>query len=607
MRVVGARCVPLPRWWGAAVALASLPALADAWQNFGEPLAWRGAGRWYVDMPYHLALVGELSHRWPPHYPQVAGEPLSYHYLSHAWMAHLQAVSGVSADVVLMRAVPALMAVAVPVAIAAAGLRLTGLPAAGPVAVAVACWVGWMDVWGGSQRQPVLVYSPSLGFAVLLVMALLTLIVLRWRGDAARGSLALTVTLALVAGGAKATVLPLVVVGALAAAGVALLRRDPTYRRCLVDAAVTAVALGALMRLVLGSGGGLVVRPLDALAREWMGKALGPDAAPGALGLTGVTLVLVVAVLLPLAGGLAVLADPHLRWDPAVWMLLGVTAAANGALLVFGHLSGSQFYFPRTAAGATGVLVAWGLLHVTRGIGRVVPVALLAGAAGLGLAGLLAPADRGSVVAGVAVLVLLVAPVALVTVAVSRSTRRPRAGVAVALVALPVLGLPVTLAAVDPVPPPREVGPRSAYAFTADQRRAARFIRDHSDPDDVVTSNRHCVRPRMRVCESRRFWVAAYTERRVLVEGWQYTARANATEVRTSAYAPRTSPFWEPALLALNDGFYSRPTAAAARRLHELGVRWLFVDRTVQPVVDLSPYAERRLRTRHAEVWQLRG
>src|ERR1700750_2834163 len=54
---------------------------------------------------------------------------------------------------------------------------------------------------------------------------------------------------------------------------------------------------------------------------------------------------------------------------------------------------------------------------------------------------------------------------------------------------------------------------------------AARWIRHHSDVNALVMTNRHCtttVDP-TNGCDSRRFVVAAFSERQVLVEGWTAT------------------------------------------------------------------------------------
>jgi hypothetical protein len=83
-----------------------------------------------------------------------------------------------------------------------------------------------------------------------------------------------------------------------------------------------------------------------------------------------------------------------------------------------------------------------------------------------------------------------------------------------------------------------------------------------------------------KTCDSLSFWVAAFTERRVLIEGWGYTSK-NAqmgAALKVRRY-PNTLPFWDPALLSRNDSFLAAPTKEEALALRkDYGVRWVFTD-----------------------------
>ncbi|HYN94415.1 MAG TPA: hypothetical protein VES42_11255, partial [Pilimelia sp.] len=137
--------------------------------------------------------------------------------------------------------------------------------------------------------------------------------------------------------------------------------------------------------------------------------------------------------------------------------------------------------------------------------------------------------------------------------------------------------------------------------------RAARWVRAHARPGDVVATNAHCrsgdIRGR---CDSRHFWVAAYTERRVLVEGWGYTAGAHAQAARTGR-SHAVVPYWRPELLAANEALFRAPSPAAADRLRRAyGVRWLLVDLRVQrPPAGLGRVAALRLRVGRCAVYEL--
>ncbi|MEJ7743376.1 MAG: hypothetical protein WKF73_13005 [Nocardioidaceae bacterium] len=115
---------------------------------------------------------------------------------------------------------------------------------------------------------------------------------------------------------------------------------------------------------------------------------------------------------------------------------------------------------------------------------------------------------------------------------------------------------------------------------------AARWLRDHSSPDELVATNAHC-RDKVESgsgCDARHFWVSGYSERHVLVEGWAYIAPGTVGEPSNAVTNSSRAPFWDPQLLNRNDQAFGRPTAAALGVLREdYGVRWLFVDLS-QPV-----------------------
>ena len=133
---------------------------------------------------------------------------------------------------------------------------------------------------------------------------------------------------------------------------------------------------------------------------------------------------------------------------------------------------------------------------------------------------------------------------------------------------------------------------------------AARWIRDHSDVNALVMTNRHCtttVDP-TNGCDSRRFVVAAFSERQVLVEGW--TATPESAKLGPHGTDSVTVAYWHPDLLALNDGFIAHPTAAAAAALRAMGVKWIYVDHTRPYAATLEPYATLRFQASGVDVYE---
>jgi hypothetical protein len=155
-----------------------------------------------------------------------------------------------------------------------------------------------------------------------------------------------------------------------------------------------------------------------------------------------------------------------------------------------------------------------------------------------------------------------------------------------------------------PVPPLKPVKPDAYLAVGRDQIAAARWIRDHSDINDLVMTNRHCTMPvEPKKCDSRRFVVGAFSERQMLVEAWTPTVQAN--ELGPEGRDSITVDYWKPDILALNDGFVAQPDAEKARKLEDLGVRWVMVDFTRPHAATLEPFAKERMRNGYAAVYEL--
>ena len=116
-------------------------------------------------------------------------------------------------------------------------------------------------------------------------------------------------------------------------------------------------------------------------------------------------------------------------------------------------------------------------------------------------------------------------------------------------------------------------GPYPSVPLPKSRVDAARWVRDHSSPDDILATNAHCLSGDLNGCDSRSFWLSAYAERSVLIEGWGFAPRQAAVGL---------TPFWDSSLLALNETAFTAPTPAILDELRDRhGVRWLVVDRAV--------------------------
>jgi hypothetical protein len=136
---------------------------------------------------------------------------------------------------------------------------------------------------------------------------------------------------------------------------------------------------------------------------------------------------------------------------------------------------------------------------------------------------------------------------------------------------------------------------------------AGRWLRDHSSPDDLVATNAHCAYMEgSETCYNLHFAIAAYAERRVLVEGWGFSATAHVQAAKLNVYVGSV-PYWKPDVLADNGAVFNHPSDENVRKLRDkYGVRWLFVDETQGvPPVELTRYATLRYRAGPSVVYEI--
>jgi hypothetical protein len=621
-RICEAQTAWEPWWFGPLTSLATVAVLPMVLDYFPQvPLTWTsGFQRPQVDAYFHLALAGELAHRGPAAFPWVASEQLSYHWFSHAWVANLSVVSGVELDQTFFRFMPTVLPLAVALIIATAAARITGKAWAGPVAALLTLAGGDLSIFGQpTVNHPLNPASPSLGLSAPMLVALVVVLVCRWRREARAGAFILIPALALAIAGTKGSALPLVVAGMGMSIAAALLFNRRLLPVLILEGLVLVACLETAVAVIFhGAEGGMTVdlrlAPQAAPLFGWLG---GLDAVRTDGALAFVSVVMMFGVLARGAGMLLLFVTPKGRRDPLTWFLAGGGLAGVGALAVFAHPSSSQIYFANNAIPLLALGSTAGLASLVDRMGtRVVRPVLIGLVAGVFLVllpslllGVLSPAGgipqatRQLEIAG-AVLVLACFLVALFL--------RPLRGALLGTVVVTLLVAGVTSvadAAVDAgtsvvgnitvvantpgaTPVRAQTEPLTSRDFLAtsrDEINAARWIRDHSSIDDLVMTNRHCITPVAPYrCDSRRFVVAAFSERQVLLEGW---SSARSTELAPLGRQALYINYWKPQLLALNDRFIAKPDAVAAAKLSRMGVRWVFVDFTRPHAGTLEPFA----------------
>ncbi|MET9958696.1 hypothetical protein ABZ128_06330 [Streptomyces sp. NPDC006326] len=607
--------------WSWAVAGTVMLSSAYFFQDFLSryPVLPAGTGtRIFGDIPYMLSLAANAKQHAPPTLPQVAGEPLHYHWFSFAHMAMTDMVGHIDLAVVENRLmVPALAALAMLIT-AVVARRLTGRAWAGPLAAVLVFAVGEftaaypnnVDSWTLGAPAVRLMYwsSVSLAYSQPLLIALLGAV-----GDALRrkpeggggasersaplfggGGFVLVAMFALASSAAKASTLPVTLAG-LALAGLVLLvttRRIP-WRVVALGAIVAGAQLFATAAVFRFESYGLQIVPFGNLRQFW--------ADPRHARSTGVQAAVVVATLfafvlnhhVKLLGMLPLLWRRRLRLEPVQWFLFGAAVAGPAAYLVVkGYNAG---YFTIAALPFGVVLSAWGYCEtferaaLPRRAKAALAVATLAFVALLTFAiyrysdrwarfarhafG----ADQGrepyavllAALAAAAVLAAAALAAGLLWRALGRAwpALRGRGGI---------LLLTAGLAAGAPgifhdALQARETAWSGSWVMPGTQVEAARWIRGHSAPSDVLVTNSHCWQfddyadgP---ACDNvRSQWLSGYSERSVLIEGWAYAPRAVALTGGGTAYG---GPFWDQELFRLNEDAVYRPTAENLLRLRE--------------------------------------
>ncbi|WP_188191013.1 hypothetical protein [Nonomuraea sp. SYSU D8015] len=592
--VIGAfACVPgLRRHWRGAAVKERMPGWC-AWVLAGVVgylITWSALSLYrvpitsaYVDMPYHLALVGEAKHHMPPTLPSVLGERLSYHWFVYADMAATSWVTGIEPVTLVYRLSTLPMTAALVVLVAVLGRRVGGCWAAGAAAAGVTYFLFSPVLQEGvvftSRSMFTAWASPTQTFGALLFAPVVLLLVGRSRGWAALIVLLLTLT------GAKATFLPLLLAGLAVVVAVRWVveRRPPGA--WLAAAGITLVCLLIAQFVVFGRGAqGMDIAPFATMRVLW-GKVadLGmPELASVSPLPLAVLTVVHLFCLVCVWGGVAGLGRRAL--EPPLLLLLGMGAAGVGAAVVLGHPAESQLYFLEGARPYLSIAAVCGIMA------RRVPWAwagLGAGAAGL--------AAQTEVLGGP--LERVVAPYAVLAIGAAALWWRGTVPAAVALLA----GYAVPASAREVVVHVSPEQEEQVRLIPEGALEAGRWLRDHSSPDDVVATDLHCRPVPGRTCDSRHFWVSGFTERRVLVEGWGY-AESTLSRTRLFVNSYLRVPFADQARLAANDAVFAAPTADNVRRLaREYGVRWLFTG----PNPELAKFARLRFRNATSSVYEL--
>ncbi|MEV4135396.1 hypothetical protein AB0J72_24870 [Dactylosporangium sp. NPDC049742] len=613
------------------------------------------------DSPFHLALLGDAKHHMPLASPWLPEQPVLYHWFVYAEMASTSWITGIEPQVLLLRLSPLPMILGLLMLMAVLGKRLTGHWWAGAAAAVTTFFVlaptpyqwplhGWFSTFGtnvyedGSSLRAQLWTSPTQTFGAVL-FAGLALVLVDVLTERNRKRWALVVLLTAAVTGGKATFLPMLLAGVLLVVAVRLLTRRRVHPAALITAGVAFLALlFAQFVLFGGAAQGLAIDPLH--FAQISGAPYTAEFAMPLPGLTGLwRLLLVTAITIacwaciwPGLLGLAKLAkrrrpDLRISADPVV-LMFGIGLSGVGALLVFGHEGGAEGWFMVSGRPYLSLAAVVGLAMITpAGVPTRRMLTWVYGAMAVGAACLIVvhelnpkwiprPArfDGSSGMSALHLLWPYAAVFALLGIAalLLRRSSFPAKGTVVASMLAGVCLVTTLLHLHETTREANQTGWRGINQYQqfipAGTMEAGRWLRDHSDPDDLVATNAHCfvlAGTTPTECDNRHFAFAAYSERRFLIEGWGFTNRTHQMAAETGLNAV-FAPYWNQQLLSDNDAAFTTPSAATIGKLRDqYRVRWLFVYEASDPSgVTASPalgeFAQLRHRAGKIAVYEIR-
>ncbi len=555
----------------------------------------------YPDFPFFLGQIAQVDQHWPPTSAGLSGVALPYEWFVFFHIAAASQVTHVSIPLIALRLdyVPTVLVVAIQ--LLAVGRYIGRSAWVGAIAVGIVFLLGPLDLIATANqtaaRSNLVVHlwdSWTYPFGLMFFLGLLYLINERLRADTWRApgdmrSWMLIALLMIGASGAKATVLPVIIVGT----GMYAFIHVVTRRRVPIAAAMTTllgIALFAITYQVVYAGsapdtgitflvwlsGAPPVAFVDSIHHTLVRDILIPFAYAAALG----------GVLLPLIGMLYLLRRRHRTRIPAFVFALCLLVAGLVIASVVHQSSYSEGYFELTGYVAGAIVAAAGLRLAWLDIGRTTPitrravVVLFAGSVVLLLAAV--KIASGSTLAAVTDVrsYILIAVVVMVFVVVGAGVLRAAYGSASGAVALGLIPLAAAAALTQPlVIYPTVKGDISGVPATRAPTvlapgllTALYWLRDHMPADAVFAVNNHWLDPGR--TNGKYYYYTAFSERQVFIEAYdpiRYSITPGVATPTAAIFAYREK---------LNDAVFVQASAPALQTMtQQYGVRFLFVDR----------------------------
>jgi hypothetical protein len=138
------------------------------------------------------------------------------------------------------------------------------------------------------------------------------------------------------------------------------------------------------------------------------------------------------------------------------------------------------------------------------------------------------------------------------------------------------------------------------WSITLGTAAAADYVKNNSNINDVLVTNRHCVGlEEKKSCIARVFSLTALSERRVFIEGWAYTT----CPLREAL----NNEFWNQPLLDLNQRVVETSDSSSTFLITRYGVRWIVIDQRRPHAPDFSNIAEKKFQSGQVQVWKIKN
>ncbi|MGA7988071.1 MAG: hypothetical protein WCB51_06695 [Candidatus Dormiibacterota bacterium] len=555
----------------------------------------------YPDFPYFIGLIAQVSQHWPPTSPGLSGVALPYEWFVFFHMAAISQVMHIPIPVIALRLdyVPTVLVVACQ--LLAVGRSVGRAAWTGALAVVIVFLLGPLDLISSATQAPfsnnVLVHlwdSWTFPFGLSFFLGLLYLITERLRAETWHTThdlrdWALISLLMIGASGAKATVLPVIIVGT----GLYAVLHY-AIRRTVPVAAVVTTALGIVLFVATyqvvyaGSAPDTVISFMVWLA------GTPPVVFVNSIHHTLVRDILLpfayltafAGLLLPLVAMLYLLRRRHRHevpsFAPAFCMLI-----AGLVIATFVHQSSySEGYFEETAYLAGAIVSAAGLRLAWLDVGHALPyprrtvVILFAGSIVILLAAIEIAATATVTPEADMRFYLVLAALGLVFILISALALRAGYGTASGALALglipllaaaaltqPLLLYPTVRGDISGVPatPAPTVVPSGLLA-------ALHWLRDHTSTDAVFAVNNHWLDPGR--TNGKYYYYTAFSERQIFIEAYdpiRYGITPGIATPTEAIFAYRQG---------VNDAVFLHADTAALHTMTQMyGVRYLFIDR----------------------------